>query len=42
MISVVVFIKVEEGIYEVGFEGEGFCWDNELSRYKVYFYFYEI
>lgn len=25
-----------EGIYEIGFEGEGFCFDNELNRHKVY------
>lgn len=36
------FTKVAEGVYEVGFEGEGFCWDNELSRHKVYLHSYEI
>lgn len=30
------FVKIEAGIYEVGFEGEGFCFDNELKRHKVY------
>lgn len=25
-----------EGIYEIGFEGEGFCFDNELNRHKIY------
>lgn len=30
------FIKSEEGIYEIGFDGEGFCFDNELKRHKVY------
>ena len=30
------FIKIEKGIYEIGFEGEGFCFDNELNRHKVY------
>ena len=30
------FIEMREGIYEIGFEGEGFCFDNELSRHKVY------
>ncbi|AYZ35053.1 ergothioneine biosynthesis protein EgtB [Chryseobacterium indologenes] len=24
------------GIYEIGFKGEGFCFDNELGRHKVY------
>lgn len=30
------FIKIKEGIYEIGFDGEGFCFDNELKRHKVY------
>lgn len=29
-------IAVEEGIYEVGYAGTGFCFDNELGRHKVY------
>ncbi|QXV65991.1 ergothioneine biosynthesis protein EgtB [Mucilaginibacter sp. 21P] len=36
------FIKVEEGVYEVGFNGEGFCFDNELNRHKVYLNAYQI
>ncbi|SDE94101.1 ergothioneine biosynthesis protein EgtB [Mucilaginibacter pineti] len=36
------FIKMDEGIYEIGFEGEGFCFDNELNRHKVYLNAYEI
>lgn len=35
-------IEVEAGIYEVGFAGEGFCFDNELSRHKVYLQDYKI
>lgn len=31
------FIEIEGGIHEIGFAGEGFCFDNELSRHKVYF-----
>ncbi len=27
---------VPEGMYEIGYTGEGFCFDNELSRHKVY------
>jgi ergothioneine biosynthesis protein EgtB len=27
---------IEEGIYEIGFNGSGFCFDNELNRHKVY------
>lgn len=30
------FIEVPEGIYEIGFEGEGFCFDNELKRHPVF------
>ena len=29
-------INIEEGIYEIGFNGDGFCFDNELNRHKVY------
>ncbi|MEO6961961.1 MAG: ergothioneine biosynthesis protein EgtB [Puia sp.] len=28
-------LKVANGIYEIGFDGEGFCFDNELKRHKV-------
>jgi ergothioneine biosynthesis protein EgtB len=30
------FIKIEKGIYEVGYRGEGFCFDNELKRHAVF------
>jgi ergothioneine biosynthesis protein EgtB len=36
------FVSVPEGIYEIGFEGESFCFDNELYRHKVYLPSYEI
>jgi ergothioneine biosynthesis protein EgtB len=36
------FIPVKEGIYEVGFCGDGFCFDNELNRHKVYMDSFEI
>jgi ergothioneine biosynthesis protein EgtB len=36
------FIKVDEGVYEIGFSGDGFCFDNELNRHKVYLNAYEI
>lgn len=35
-------IQFDEGIYEIGFEGEGFCFDNELGRHKVYLNDFEI
>lgn len=30
------FVTVPEGVYEVGFHGDGFCFDNELNRHKVH------
>ena len=36
------FIKMNEGIYEIGFKDEGFCFDNELGRHKVYLNLFEI
>ena len=36
------FIKMGEGIYEIGFKGEGFCFDNELNRHKVYLNAYQV
>ncbi|WDF45565.1 ergothioneine biosynthesis protein EgtB [Chryseobacterium sp. KACC 21268] len=29
-------IHFDEGVYEIGFQGEGFSFDNELGRHKVY------
>ncbi len=36
------FVAVEEGLNEIGFEGDGFCFDNELSRHKVWIDGFEI
>lgn len=36
------FIKMDEGIYNIGHQGDGFCFDNELGRHKVYLNAYEI
>jgi len=30
------FIKISEGIYEIGYDGKDFSFDNELNRHKVY------
>lgn len=30
------FIHIEKGVYEIGFEGDEFCFDNELKRHSVY------
>ena len=29
-------VDVEEGLYEIGYQGEGFCFDNELARHRVF------
>ncbi|PWJ42581.1 ergothioneine biosynthesis protein EgtB [Sediminitomix flava] len=36
------WLKLDEGIYDIGFEGDGFCYDNELGRHKVFLHSYEI
>lgn len=36
------YLKVAAGNYEIGFEGEGFHYDNEKSRHKVYLDSFEI
>jgi ergothioneine biosynthesis protein EgtB len=30
------FLSIPAGIYEMGYGGDGFCFDNELARHKVY------
>ncbi|KQT35557.1 sulfatase maturase [Chryseobacterium sp. Leaf405] len=35
-------IRFSEGVYEIGFKGEGFCFDNELGRHKIYLNDFEI
>ena len=30
------FLNIEAGIYEIGFDGSDFCFDNEMNRHKVY------
>lgn len=36
------WIKIEAGLYEIGHQGEEFCFDNELGRHKVYLNDFEI
>jgi ergothioneine biosynthesis protein EgtB len=36
------FIKIEKGLYDIGFYGRAFCFDNELGRHKVYLHNYSI
>jgi ergothioneine biosynthesis protein EgtB len=35
-------LAVAEGIYDIGHDGKGFCFDNELRRHKVYLHGSEI
>lgn len=35
-------LKFSEGTYEIGFCGDGFCFDNELGKHKVYLNDFEI
>jgi ergothioneine biosynthesis protein EgtB len=36
------FLQIPEGVYDIGFAGDGFCFDNELGRHKVYLRDFEI
>lgn len=36
------FITLKDGIYEIGFLGDGFCYDNELEQHQVFLEPYEI
>jgi len=36
------YISIKEGLYDIGFSGDGFCYDNELSRHRVFLEAYEI
>ncbi|WP_276165583.1 ergothioneine biosynthesis protein EgtB [Zobellia alginiliquefaciens] len=36
------WISIAEGIYEIGHNSDAFCYDNELSRHKVYLHPFEI
>ena len=36
------FVTIPEGVYEIGFNGDGFSYDNEHGRHKVYLHEYKI
>ncbi len=36
------WLSVEEGVYDIGHSGEGFCYDNELGNHKVFLNYFEI
>lgn len=36
------FISIEAGLHQIGYEGDGFCFDNELSSHQVFLSKYQI
>jgi ergothioneine biosynthesis protein EgtB len=36
------FLTVPAGMYEIGYRGDGFCFDNELAPHKVYLNEYQV
>jgi ergothioneine biosynthesis protein EgtB len=36
------FVEINEGIYEIGYAGDRFCFDNELGRHKVFLHDFSI
>lgn len=36
------WLSVKKGVYEIGYQGDGFCYDNELGRHKVYLQDFQI
>ncbi len=36
------FVHIEEGVYEIGYPGGSFCFDNEIGRHKTYIHDFEI
>ncbi len=41
-VSKASWIDIQEGIYEIGYKGKDFHYDNETSRHKVYLEFFRI
>ena len=36
------FLTIDEGIYDIGHLGNGFCYDNELARHRTFLHAFEI
>jgi len=36
------FLSIPAGMYEIGYDGDGFCFDNELCRHQVYLQAFKI
>jgi ergothioneine biosynthesis protein EgtB len=41
-VSHVDYIVIDEGLYDIGYKGDDFCFDNELARHKVYLHNFSI
>ena len=35
-------VTIESGLYDIGFAEDGFCYDNELGRHKVFLHSYQL
>lgn len=42
IISQASYLEVEEGVYSIGHQGSGFCFDNELGVHKVYLHSFKV
>ncbi len=36
------WLSMEEGVYEIGHDNDGFCFDNELNKHRVYLHAFEL
>ena len=36
------WLHINEGVYEIGHQGDGFCYDNELQRHKIFLHDFQI
>jgi ergothioneine biosynthesis protein EgtB len=36
------FVSIDKGVYQIGYQDDGFCYDNELKAHKVYINKFEI
>ncbi len=36
------WLPVDEGVYEIGYKGDGFCYDNELGAHRVFLQEYQL
>ncbi|MTI31576.1 ergothioneine biosynthesis protein EgtB [Cytophagales bacterium RKSG123] len=36
------YSEIPEGLYEIGFDGDGFCFDNEKGQHKIFLHAFEV